>query len=282
MKPPGWPIQVAVHAVLLLATIAALYPVIWVVDIAVSPGNSLPGGIIPIPDHVTGEHFGAVVGHTAQDGTWLFARQLVNSLVVSFCSASVGLVVATTSAYALSRFTFPGRSAGMRAFLVTQTFPAVVMAIPLYELLSALNLLDSKLGLVLVYSATAVPFSTWTLKGYFDTIPREIEEAALLDGASRWYTFTRLVLPLTRPALAVTGLFSFMTAWNEFVLAATLQSDPRSWTLPVQLQSYVSDYGTQWGPFAAASIVVSVPVMLLFFALQRQLVGGLAAGAVKG
>ena len=136
-------------------------------------------------------------------------------------------------------------------------FPGVVMAIPLYILLDAAHLLDSLTGLVLVYATTSVPFSVWTLKGYFDTIPRELEEAALLDGASRWLTFHRIVLPLARPALAVTGLFSFMTAWNEFILAATLMGDPKAFTLPVVLQHYVTDYGTEWGHFAAGAILVA-------------------------
>ena len=170
----------------------------------------------------------------------------------------------------------------MAAFLVTQMFPGVVMAIPLYILLDALGLLDTLTGLVLVYATTSVPFATWTLKGYFDTIPRDLEEAALLDGASRWTTFRVVVLPLARPAIAVTGLFSFMTAWNEFVLAATFMGDPRSFTLPVVLQRYVSDYGTEWGHFAAGAILVSLPVMALFFALQRHFVEGLTAGGVKG
>ncbi len=170
----------------------------------------------------------------------------------------------------------------MQAFLVTQMFPGVVMAIPLYILLDAFGLLDSLLGLVLVYATTSVPFSVWTLKGYFDTIPIALEEAAMLDGASRWMTFRLIVLPLARPALAVTGLFSFMTAWNEFILAATLLGDQRAFTLPVVLQRYVSDHGTEWGHFAAGAVIVSVPVMVLFFALQKNFVEGLTAGGVKG
>jgi len=170
----------------------------------------------------------------------------------------------------------------MAAFLVTQMFPGVVMLIPLYILLDAFGLLDSLMGLVLVYATTAVPFSVWTLKGYFDTIPRELEEAALLDGASAWMTFTRIILPLARPAVAVTGLFSFMTAWNEFILAATLLGDPRAFTLPIVLQRYVNEYNTEWGHFAAGAIVVSIPVVALFFALQRHFVEGLTAGSVKG
>jgi arabinogalactan oligomer/maltooligosaccharide transport system permease protein len=161
-------------------------------------------------------------------------------------------------------------------------FPGVVMAIPLYVILDALGLLDSRAGLVLVYATTSVPFSVFMLKGWFDTLPRELEEAAALDGCSRWQTFTRVVLPLARPALAVTALFSFMTAWNEFVLAATLLGDPRAFTLPVVLQRYVDDYGTAWGHFAAGSLVVSAPVVALFFALQKQFVEGLTAGGVKG
>jgi arabinogalactan oligomer/maltooligosaccharide transport system permease protein len=158
----------------------------------------------------------------------------------------------------------------------------VVMMIPLYLILDLLNLLDNLGGLVLVYATTAIPFSVFTLKGYFDTIPRELEEAAMLDGASRIRTFFTVILPLVKPAIAVTGLFSFMTAWNEFILAATLISDPRALTLPVVLQRYVDDYGTEWGLFAAGALIVSLPVVLLFFALQKHFVAGLTAGSVKG
>ena len=249
--PSPW-IVALVHAGLALFTVVVLYPVLWVVSIALTPAQSFSmGGLLPTSPTLA--NFTDVIG-TWQGDTWLFGRQLLNSLVISGTTALVGLALAATAAYALSRFNFPGRERGMAAFLVTQMFPGVVMAIPLYLLLDALGLLDSQAGLVLVYATTSVPFSVFTLKGYFDTLPVALEEAAIMDGCDRWTIFTRIVLPLARPALAVTGLFSFMNAWNEFILAATLLSDPRAFTLPVVLQRYVDDYGTEWGHFAAGSI----------------------------
>jgi len=281
MRRPSPLLVVLVHVGLLLFTVATLYPILWVVKIALTPSQSFAMGASPLPTAISFQNFADVVGTHDADG-WLFGKQLFNSLVVSVATSAVGLLLSTTAGYALSRWDFPGRDRGMSAFLVTQMFPGVVMAIPLYILIDTLGLLDSLTGLVLVYATTSVPFSVWTLKGYFDTIPRALEEAALLDGATRLQTFWLVVLPLARPALAVTGLFSFMTAWNEFILAATFMGDPRSFTLPVVLQRYVSDYGTEWGHFAAGAILVSVPVMALFFALQRHFVEGLTTGGVKG
>ena len=170
----------------------------------------------------------------------------------------------------------------MGAFLVVQMFPGTLLLIPLYVILDALGLLDSIAGLVLVYSTTAVPFCVFMLKGYFDTIPKDLEEAAWIDGASRFGLFWHVVLPLSRPAIAVTALFSFMTAWNEYILAETFLNDEASYTLPVVLQHYVGDKSAQWGAFAAGAILVSLPVMALFYLLQRHLVSGLTAGGVKG
>jgi len=277
------PVTVALsHGLLLLATLATLYPVLWVLKMALSPSQGFDLNPIPIPTEFTLQNFIDVVNTTDSSGGWLFGRQLLNSLVVSAATAAIGMVLATTAGYAFSRWAFPGRDAGMSLFLVTQMFPGVVMLIPLYILLDELGLLDSMAGLALVYASTSVPFCTWNLKGYFDTIPKDLEEAALMDGASRWVTFTQVILPLAKPALVVTGLFSFMTAWNEFILAATLMSDERAFTLPVVLQSYVGEYSTEWGRFAAGAVLVSIPVMILFFALQKHLVEGLTAGSVKG
>ena len=280
-RTPNRTIRWLTYAGLLLASVVALYPVMWVVTMALSPGQGFNVGVIPIPTTVSLDNIREVVSTSDADG-WLFGRQLFNSLVVSSATALVGLVFSTSAAYALSRFDFPGKERGLAAFLVTQMFPGVVMMIPLYLILDLLNLLDNLGGLVLVYATTAIPFSVFTLKGYFDTIPRELEEAAMLDGASRIQTFFTVILPLVKPAIAVTGLFSFMTAWNEFILAATLISDPRALTLPVVLQRYVDDYGTEWGLFAAGALIVSLPVVLLFFALQKHFVAGLTAGSVKG
>ncbi len=281
--PSMWQV-VATHAFLLVFTVATLYPVLWVVKMALTPSQAFSMDPWPLPDPSTMslQNFADVIGTTDDAGAWLFGRQLMNSLIVSVATALLGLGLSTMAAYALSRWNFPGKERSMAAFLVTQMFPGVVMLIPLYILLDAVGLLDQLMGLVLVYATTSVPFSVWTLKGYFDTIPKDLEEAALLDGCSRWQTFFWIILPLTRPALAVTGLFSFMTAWNEFILAATLMGDPHGYTLPVVLQQYVHDYGAEWGHFAAGAILVSLPVMALFFALQRHFVEGLTAGGVKG
>ncbi len=273
---PSWWAQTWPHLILILASIVALYPILWVVKTALSPGQALSADPNPFPTDVTWEHFAAITG---AEGFWTQAK---NSLIVSGATMFVGVFFSTTAAYAFSRFRFPGRQVALTGFLLTQIFPGVVMMIPLYILLDVAGLLDSLLGLVLVYSTTAIPFSTWMLKGYFDTIPKELEEAALIDGADRWTIFYRVVLPLAKPALAVTALFSFMTAWNEFILAATFMNDAELFTLPVALQRFVGEHQTEWGKFAAGAILTSIPVMALFYALQKHLVGGLTAGGVKG
>jgi len=165
---------------------------------------------------------------------------------------------------------------------VVQMLPATMLLLPLYVLLDQLHLLNSIAGLVMVYATTAIPFCVWTLKGYFDSLPRELEEAARIDGASPWRIFFTIILPLARPGIAVTALFSFMTAWNEFIMASTFMTEETRYTLPVLLQSSVGQYSADWGLFAAGAIVTSIPVMALFYVLQRSLVGGLTAGSVKG
>jgi arabinogalactan oligomer / maltooligosaccharide transport system permease protein len=157
-----------------------------------------------------------------------------------------------------------------------------MMMIPLYLIVNWLGLLDNLIGLVIVYSTTAVPFCVWMLKGYFDTIPKDLEESALIDGASRSLIFYKIILPLAKPALAVTALFSFMAAWNEYIQAATFMNRELSYTLPVALRNFVGQFAQDWGYFAAGAILVSIPIVALFFALQKYLVSGLTAGSVKG
>jgi arabinogalactan oligomer / maltooligosaccharide transport system permease protein len=268
--------EASIHVALICFSLLTLMPVLWVLKTSLTASRNLSVSLNPFPDRFELDNFRDLFE------SHLFWTQLSNSVVISVSTTMVGIFFACTAAYAFSRFKFPGRRLGLMGFLVTQMFPGTMMMIPLYQVLEWLSLLDDSIGLVLVYSTTSIPFCVWMLKGYFDTIPIEIEESAIMDGASQFTIFWRIIMPLSRPAIAVTALFSFMTAWNEFILAATFMSDESSYTLPVRLQQYVTKYNTDWGHFAAGAVVVSVPVMLLFFILQRHLVGGLTAGGVKG
>jgi arabinogalactan oligomer/maltooligosaccharide transport system permease protein len=275
-----------VHGVLVAAVIYALYPVLWVITLALSPSGNVESRVIPLPhgtEDITLDNFRLVTGASGEPGSaWLFARQVANSLIVSFATAATAVAIATPAAYALARFEFVGKRSGLRGMLLTQMFPGVASAVPLYLILDALKLLDTRSGLVLVYAATAVPFAVFQLRGAFLAIPIDLEEAAMVDGATRTQAFLKVALPAARPAIAVTALFAFMSAWNEFILAATLLGRESAFTLPVVLQKYVTEHSTQWGAFAAGAVLVSVPVMLLFYVAQRQLLSGLTAGGVKG
>ena len=274
--------QIVFNAILIIVCLIVLYPVLWVIMMAITPNEIASVSSSLIPQQVTFDNFIDVVSRVDDYGNHLFLHQLKNSVLVAAITTALGVLLACTAAYGFSRLNFVGRQLGLQAFLVTQMFPGVVMTIPLYILLGKLGLLNSIVGLVLVYSVSALPFCVWNLKGYFDTIPKELEEAAIVDGASRIRIFVTIVLPLARPAIAITALFSFMTAWNEFILAATLMNSELAYTLPVALKQYVGAQSVQYGLFAAGAIIVSVPIMALFFALQKHLVGGLTAGGVKG
>jgi arabinogalactan oligomer / maltooligosaccharide transport system permease protein len=256
--------------------------VLMVCKKAFEPGRQFALSASPVPTNFTLDNFQQLFTERNAADELTFLRQTINSVIVALLTTVVGLFLSCTAAYALSRFRFPGRKTGLTMFLVVQMFPATLLLLPLYVILDKLGLLNSVAGLVLVYSTTAIPFCVWTLKGYFDSLPRELEEAARIDGASAWRIFRTIILPLSRPALAVTGLFSFMTAWNEFIMASTFMTDQSKYTLPVLIQSTVTQHTANYGLFAAGAIVTSVPVMIAFYVLQKYLVGGLTAGAVKG
>jgi arabinogalactan oligomer/maltooligosaccharide transport system permease protein len=284
---PHWPL----HVFLILMLIVTIYPILFVITIAFSGGQSLAiadvpvdptfldrlRAVIPWPAHVSVSNFQSLFADQP------FARWLLNSVIVSAATTILGVFLASTAAYAFSRFRFPGQRIGLMMFLVSQMFPGVLMMIPLYIIIVQwLGLGSSYIGLVLIYTVTAIPFCVWMMKGYFDTIPRELEESALIDGASQATIFFRIVLPLAKPAVAVTALFSFMTAWNEFIQAATFMNREDMYTGPVGLRFFVGGFSQQWGYFAAGSVIAAIPVVVLFMFLQKYLVSGLTAGAVKG
>ena len=279
-----------IHVGLISFTLLTLYPVLWVLALAFSGQQSvgiidLPRdptflerlrGVLPWPAHFSLKNFHDVL--TEQP----FGRWLLNSVMVSVMTTALGVFLACTAAYAFSRFRFPGRDAGMLAFLVSQMFPGTLMLIPLFIIIVKwLGLGNTFWGLVIVYATTAIPFCVWMLKGYFDTIPIDIEESARIDGASPQMIFVRIILPLAKPAIAITALFSFMTAWNEFILASVFLEAESMYTAPVGLRFFVGGFSSQWGFFAAGSVIVSLPVVILFLYLQKYLVSGLTAGSVK-
>jgi arabinogalactan oligomer/maltooligosaccharide transport system permease protein len=285
------PAHLPLHLVLVVTVLVTVYPILWVFTIAFSGNQNLAiadlpsdptffdrlRAIIPWPAQFSLSNFVSVM--TDQP----FARWILNSAIVAAATTVLGVFLACTAAYAFSRFKFPGRRAGLMSFLVSQMFPGTLMLIPLYIILvQFLGLGSTYIGLVLIYATTSIPFCVWMLKGYFDTIPRELEEAALMDGASPAMIFFKIILPLAKPAVAVTALFSFMTGWNEFILAATFMDKEMMYTAPVGLRFFVGGFSQQWGYFAAGSIIVSIPVVALFLVLQKYLVSGLTAGAVKG
>lgn len=279
------------HLFLALMVWVTVYPVLWVVTIAFSGRQSLAIADLP-PEPTRWDRLRAIIPWPArwslanfesvfQDQP--FVRWILNSAAIAVATTVLGVFLACTAGYAFSRFRFPGRRAGMMSFLVSQMFPGTLMLIPLYIIVVQwLGLGSTRIGLVLVYATTAIPFCVWMLKGYFDTIPKELEEAAIIEGAGPARIFWTVVLPLAKPAIAITALFSFMTAWNEFILAATLMDKEEMYTAPVGLRFFVGGFSQQWGYFAAGSIIVSIPIVLLFLYLQKYLVSGLTAGSVKG
>jgi ABC-type glycerol-3-phosphate transport system permease component len=209
-------------------------------------------------------------------------RALVNSLLVAGVSTVLGVVIAAFAGYAVARFAFPLRRAFMVAILITQMFPLVVLIIPLFIVMRRAELLGTYVGLIIVYLAFTVPLAVWILRGFIETIPVELEEAALVDGATRFGAMRRIVLPLALPGLATCATFSFINAWNEFMFALTFMNEEAKETLPVVLQTFVGRGQTDWAAVMATSVIYTLPVVALFALLRKHLVTGFTAGALKG
>ncbi len=268
---------VGTYAVLGVFAVICVFPISRIVTISLRPGDQLLSTSLQfIPDGATLANYRVLLFETE------FLRWLLNSLVVASVVTATGVALASTAGYALSRYKFAGRGAMLSGLLVTQMFPATMLLLPLYVMLIWLGLLNSYIGIVIIYTATALPFCVWQMKGYYDTIPVALEEAARIDGCTPWQTFRLVILPLAAPALAITALFSFMTAWNEYVVANVVLQETDLFTLPLGLKMFQSSLGTQWGLYAAGALLVSVPVVLLFLFLSRYLISGLTLGAVKG
>jgi len=269
--------RLVIHLLLAFAALVAAFPIIRVLGVALRPGNRLLDSEFSIiPEGATLESFQHVIFETDLP-LWLF-----NSLVITTGTAVVGLLIAATSAYAFARYKFPGRTLGLTMLLATQLIPAAMLLVPLYILAVQLDLRNSFVGMVIALSVTSVPFSIWILRGYYETVPIELEEAAQIDGCSKLEAFWRILLPLSTPALAIVFLFNFLAAWNDFFLARILLSKEELLTWTLGLNRFQGQFQTQWNDLAAASIMISIPVVALFLYSSKWLVSGVTAGGVKG
>jgi multiple sugar transport system permease protein len=272
------PLYWTVHYFLLsLYVLFALFPLYWLLKVALTPNELLYSeGIRLWPSRASLEHFRFVLAHSDFP---LFFR---NSLIVSTSTAVLATLVSSACGYSLSRFTFRGKSALVALMLITQMFPLVMLVAPMFRLLTPLHLTNSLTGLVIVYTAFNAPFATFLMQSFFDAIPRELEEAAMIDGATRFGAFRRIILPLTLPGIAATSGFVFTAAWSELLFALMLNSSARASTFPVGLLSFVSKFSVDFGQMMAAGVLALIPACLFFLLIQRYLVRGLTAGAVKG
>ena len=269
--------RIGAYTVLSLFTAFSLYPILVVFSISIRPGDRLLSkSLALIPENFT---FQAYIDLFTKEP---FLRWLSNSLIVSILVTVFAVALAATAGYAFSRFKFKGRNSSMIALITTQMFPVTMLLLPLFIMLIWIGAYDSYIGLIIAYSATALPFTIWQMKGYYDTIPISLEEAATIDGASQFKIFYKIILPLALPALAITALFSFMTAWSEYLVAAVLIQDQDLFTLPMGLKSFSSNMEVAWGLYSAGAVMVSIPVVILFLSLSRWLVSGLTLGSVKG
>ena len=269
--------SVWIHALVWVFVIFSIYPILQIIGISLRPGDQLYSTSLSlIPDNWTAEAYKIIIFEKP------FPLWLRNSLLVSLATALIGVSLASLGGYALSRFKFLGRGVALQGIMMTQMFPATMLLLPLYVLMRKFHLVDTLAGVVVAYVATALPFCIWTMKGYYDTIPVDLEEAALIDGAGRLTAFYKITLPLSAPALVITALFSFMTGWSEFIVARVMLPSSELATLPLGLESLASTYQTEWANYAAGSVLVCIPVVVLFLLLSKFLVSGLTLGGVKG
>jgi len=282
------------HAIAIAAAIVSLFPVAYIISAAFNGNNSLTGSSL-IPRHVTLDNFRSLFqGQRQTTGHATFANAhyvdwYVNSLIVATATALCTVLLSALAAYAFSRFRFKGRRIGMLSLLLIQMFPQLLAIVAIYLIVFQVGDifhfigLNTLIALIVVYLGGALGVNTWLMKGFFDTIPAELDESARVDGATPAQVFWGVVLPLAAPVLAVITLISFVTTINEFAIASVILQTQTKFTLPVGLFQYINQaYSEHWGPFAAGVLLAAVPVALLFAFLQRYIVEGLTMGAVKG
>ncbi|MBC7333383.1 MAG: ABC transporter permease subunit [Actinobacteria bacterium] len=268
--------RIFIHCFLILACLISIFPLLRVFSISIRPSDQVFSTSLKIiPENATFTNYTKLLFDTD------FILWILNSLLLATTTSIIGVALATSAGYAFSRFKFPGYKAGLLFLLLTQMLPGVMLLLPLYIMLSKLKLVNTFLGLIIAYSVTALPFTIWLLRGYFTSIPIELEEAAMIDGCSQLAAFYRITLPLSLPALAIALFFNFLSAWNDFLIARVIIQTPEMYTWTIGITRFYGERTTLWGLFAASSVLISVPVCTVFTYLSRWLISGLTIGAIK-
>lgn len=262
----------------------AIFPVVWVISASINPSNTLASAKL-IPDNFGWDNY-RLLFNTPQ---FPFGRWLWNSVKISSITTILSVSITTLAAYAFSRLRFTGRQTMLKAILLIQVFPGLLAMIAIFSLVTQFGSiipalgLDTHAGLIMVYLGGAMGVNIWLMKGFFDTIPRAIDESAMVDGATHWQIFSQLLLPLMRPILVVIGILSFIGTYGDFILARILLKSTEQYPLMVGLFIFTSgEFSQKWGPFAAGALIGALPIMIIYLILQDQIVGGLTQGAVKG
>ena len=262
---------------LVIWMLITLFPLYWIALTSFKPASQIAEYPVRYwPREFSWENYASLF-QKAQFGTYM-----LNSIIVSSAAALVATTIALLSAYVLARFSFRGKGAIMMAFLVTQMIPAFIALGPLYQIFTNLGLVDNRFGLVLVYVAITIPFSTIMLRGFFDNVPDSLEEAAMVDGCSRFSALWRVLVPVMTPGIVATFIFNFVNSWNELFLAVTLINSDSRKTIPTALNGFISSFNIEWGPMSAAAVLTILPTMFLVAFASRWIVAGLTAGATKG
>lgn len=267
-----------VNLFFMIVCFLVLVPVLYALSVSLNADNSLLSADFSfLPKHLTLANYHAVF---FEEPILLWLK---NSLILAVVTLIISLGTGIPAAYVFSRKRFPGRKAILKVLILLYAFPSLLSMTALYKLLTAMGLVNTKTGLIIVYTGTMAVFALWNMKGYFDTIPTEIEEAAMIDGASPVQIVTKIVLPLAKPTIAVTAMMVLVYVWNEYIFAVNFMTGSDTYTLAAGLYSLqATEMSGSWPVFAAASIVVSIPILIVFFALQKNMTTGLTSGGVKG
>ena len=264
------------YVFLIIMALFVLVPVLWMVSTAFkTEAETYSPTPIWIPSEISLASFKKFFG------IYNFGSMTMNSLVTCLGSMIICTVFSCLAGYGVTRFNFKGKKSFLGFLLVTQMFPSVMLVVPFYSMLTKYHMTNTLFGLIIVYAATNIAFSTWMMTSYFKTIPTELDEAARVDGANSFTIFWKIILPLVVPGIAAVAIFVLINGWNEYLFASTFMKSYENWTLPIGIASFSGQYATNWGTLMAGAVLITLPVVIMFLLLQKHLVSGMTAGAVK-